>query len=325
MNALHVLLALGAAAVQDRPPDDSTLRRLERDIAAVVEKVRPSVVRVTATLAGDPSSGPRRRILSGVVYGGEGHVVTEATGIEGADEVSVEAAGDVYKARHVGSDRRTGVAVLHVPARGLVPAAFSAEPCRPGAIAVAVGHPFGAPGASFGSVAGLGRSILVGGRRYEDMMQVALPVHPGDCGGFVADAAGRFVGLVHSLCAAESGRASAPGAGFAVPAEWVRFSADRIIKHGRMVRGWLGVAARASGRPEGGVRILRVDPEGPAARAGLAPEDVLVSFAGRPVRDPAELQWTVARFEEPTSVRVAIVRGEERLELNVRVEIDPQK
>ncbi|HXG62555.1 MAG TPA: S1C family serine protease [Planctomycetota bacterium] len=325
MNALCALLAIAAATVQDRPSDDSTLRKLERDIAAVVEKVRPSVVRVTAMLGSDPLFGPRRRILSGVVYGGEGHVVTEASGVEGAEDLSVEAAGDVYKARHVASDVRTGVAVLHVPARGLVPAAFVSEPCKPGAIAVTVGYPFGAPGASFGSIAGSGRSILVGGRRYDDMIQVTAPVHPGDCGGFVADAAGRFVGLVHSLYGAEPGRSAAPGAGFAVPAEWVKFSADRIIRHGRMVRGWLGVTVRAAGRPEGGVRILRVDPDGPAARAGLAPEDVLVAFDGRPVRNPAELQWKVARFEEPTPVRVTLLRGEERLELEVRVEIDPLK
>lgn len=325
MNALYVLMGLGAAVVQDRPPDDSTLRRFERDIAAVVEKVRPSVVRVTAMLDADPLFGPRRRLLSGVVYGADGHVVTEASGVEGAEELSVEAAGGVFRARHVASDRRTGVAVLQVSARGLVPATLASEPCKPGGILVAVGYPLGTPGASFGSVAGLGRSILVGGQRYDDMIQMTAPVHPGDCGGFAADAAGRLVGLVHSVYGTESGRVSVPAVGFAVPAEWVKFSADRIIKHGRMVRGWLGMTVRAAGRPEGGVRILRVDPDGPAARAGLAPEDVLLTFGGRPVRDPAELHWTVARFEEPARVQVEVLRGEERVELDVRVEIDPQK
>jgi S1-C subfamily serine protease len=182
------------------------------------------------------------------------------------------------------------------------------------------------------------------------MIQMTAPVQPGDCGGYVADSSGRFIGLVHSVYAPDPaggdlaekfGKAArdllASGArtvSFATPSDWVRFSADRIIKHGRMVRGWLGLSARpldeASraqlGLPEAeGAEVVRVDRDGPAARARLAPRDVLLTFDGQPIKDLDELQWKVARIEEPKTVKVTFLRNRERHEADLRVELDPQK
>jgi S1-C subfamily serine protease len=199
-----------------------------------------------------------------------------------------------------------------------------------------VGNAFGTPWTvSWGPIGGLGRSILVRGRKYENMLQVSLAVHPGDCGGFVGDSAGRLVGLIHSAVATEAGEEKAvPAAAFAVPAAWVKFSADRIIKHGRMVRGWLGAsllplsdAARSHLGLEAGVgaEVARVERESPARKAGLAPRDILVSFDGQSVSDLDALQWKIAGIEEPTKVRVVFLRNGETKTVETQIELDPQK
>ncbi len=331
------------------PQEESTLRKIDREVTSIVEKVRPSVVQVTAVLLPNETLS-----FSGVVFTKEGHIVTDATGIESASELRVTVGSRTFAAEPVGSDRRTGVAVLKIDAAGLVPAALPEKPGKAGAIAIVVGNPFGMRGgASTGTLSGFGRSIQVTGRRYDGMIQMTAPVNPGDCGGFVADSGGRLIGLVHSAYAldpadVEGGSllplfkknprdvAPVPGqsVSFATPAEWVKFSAERIIKHGRMVRGWLGLSARPLdeaaraqlGLEEGvGAEVVRVEREGPAKAANLALRDVLVEFDGQPVKDLDALQWRIARVEAPVAVKVVYLRNRERIEAELRIEIDPQK
>lgn len=345
-DALALLLGLFPAV------QDSALEKVEREIVAVLEKVRPSVVQVTASFSLEPGQTLESLSFSGVVYTEKGHVVTDASGLERAAEVSVRAGGKSYKARHIASDRRTGVAVLHAEATGLVPAAFAEQACRPGATAIAVGNAFGMRGsAAVGTVSGVGRSIVVGARTYDDMIQVSTAIHPGDCGGLVVDAKGFLIGLVHSAYAAEGAEGLnllelfgkkrkdlSPVApvtvGFATPAAWVKFSADRIIRHGRMVRGWIGLtarplddAARAQlGLGEGeGAEVVRVEPAGPARRAGIQAKDVLVELDGEAVKDLAALQWKIARVEEARTAKAVLLRNRERVSVELSIEIDAQK
>ena len=325
--------------------DESALRRLEREIQAVLDKVRPSVVQVTTVLSLESGQPVEELNFSGVVYSKDGHVVTVASGVDQASEIRVVAPGGrSARARHLASDRRTGVAVLRVELPGLVPAALAEEPARPGCTAIAVGNALGARGsAAVGSVTACGLSALLKGRRYDDLLQVTSPVQPGDGGAFVADAAGRLIGLVHAGAepqAEASPRGSllplfdkserdvkgaAAGSGFATAAAWVRFSADRIIKHGRMVRGWAGLSARPRSDAGPGVEILRVEHEGPARRAVLAAKDVVLEFDGQAVKDVDGLRWTVAQAETPRKVQVLILRDGERKTLELEIEIDPQR
>jgi serine protease DegQ len=308
------------------PQEESTLQKLDKERSAVVEKVRTSVVRVHAD----------ELTFSGVIYSKAGHVVTDASGLDQAAEIRVSVGDKSYVAERVDADRRTGIAVLKINARELRPAEMAQEPCKAGTTAIVVGNAFGMPTTvSSGLIGGLGRSILVRGRKYENMLQMSAPVHPGDCGGFVADSAGRLVGLIHSAIVAENGdEKAAPAASFAVPAAWVRFSADRIIKHGHMVRGWLGAsllplsdAARSQLGLEAGIgaEVARVERDSPAKKAGLAARDILIAFDGDSVRDLDALQWKIATIEEPTKVRLLYLRNRETKDVETQIELDPQK
>jgi S1-C subfamily serine protease len=325
-----LLLLVSVASVQAAPgapqKEETTLQKLEREISAIVEKVRPSVVRVHAD----------DLTFSGVIYTKEGHVVTDASGIEHAVELRVSVGERSFVADRVDADRRTGIAVIKISAKELLPASISSEGCKTGAQAIVVGNALGMPScSSFCTIGGVGRSILVRGRKYENMLQMSAAVLPGDCGAFVADSAGRLVGVVNSAGAVENGDEKlVPAPAFAVPAAWVKFSADRIIKHGKMVRGWLGAsllplsdAVRSHLGLDAGVgaEVARVERESPARKAGLAARDVLVSFDGQSVSDLDALQWKIAGVEEPTKVRIVFLHNGETKTVETQIELDPQK
>jgi S1-C subfamily serine protease len=306
--------------------EESTLQKLDKEISAVAEKVRNSVVRVQA----DDLN------LSGIIYSKEGHVVTEASGVDQARELRVLVGERAYAADRVSADKRTGVAVLKINAKELTPASVSPESCKTGSTAIVVGNAFGMPWTvTWGPIGGTGRSILVRGRKYENMLQMSLTVHPGDCGGFVSDSAGRLIGLIHSAGAAEGGDEKvAPAPAFAVPAAWVKFSADRIIKYNRMVRGWLGASlmplsdaerAQLGLAPGVGAAVARVENDSPAKKAGLAIRDILLAFDGESVCDLDALQWKIARIEEPTKVKLTYLRERVARDAETQIELDPQK
>jgi hypothetical protein len=156
---------------------------------------------------------------------------------------------------------------------------------------------------SSGTIGGLGRSILVRGRKYENMLQMSgasirrlrrlrrrlgRPADRPD----------------HSAAAETRQRQGRPALAFAVPAAWVKFSADRIIEHGRMVRGWLGASllplrtprAQLASSPARGAEVARVDRDSPAAKAGLATR---ILYLRRRPGDLDALQWKMAR-SKPT-------------------------
>jgi serine protease Do len=325
-----------AAAPCAAQPEESTLGKLEDDLSSAIEQARRSVVLITVRLAPQADQPPESRTFSGVVYSADGYVVTDSGGVEAAREIRVQWGDRIARGEHVASDRHTGVAVLKVDARGLTPAAFADGRCAPGTCAITVGNGLGLRGAaSFGFVSGVERTIVSGGRSYEDLIQMTTAVHPGDGGGFVGDSAGRFIGMVHSVWTGKD-PAPAPQAcvSFAVPAEWVRFAADRIIKHRRMVRGWIGLTVRALdaavrdhlGLAEGeGAEVVRVEKGGPADRGALQARDVLVELDGEAVRDLGALHRKIVRVEKPTRMRFAFLRDRERREAEVEVELAPER
>jgi serine protease Do len=203
--ALCGALCWSAAAAEEAPPPRApTLADFDRAFVEIAEKVRPSVVAIVVT-PGRRSDAllPGRKVsLSGVVWDGEGHIVSLGRDFEGAAEILVvPLTGDPFAARLVGVDPATEVALLEAAAATSLPALEhgSTDALRPGSLVVSVGNPFGLEhSVTLGNIAGLGRTVRRGGAVVREAIQVTTPVNPGDPGGLVADAHGRLVGLLAS-------------------------------------------------------------------------------------------------------------------------------
>lgn len=339
MVPLAVILGL---YLQGPPQEETLLEKLDREIAGVVKKVRPSVVSVVArfTVRPDPKLYVSQTLnLSGIVYRQDGYVVTDGRALEAAGSIRVTTGdGRTLEAKLIAVDAKTGIAVLRVEAGDLVPAEAATQDLRRGSLALAVGNSYGLEGsASVGTLSGTDRSIRLGGRKYDGMLQLSVPVHPGDCGGFVADVRGRLIGIVHSTFSADD---ASPEAGllrlfnkegrdlwpasptplvFATPVDTVAFVADRIIKHRKMVRGRLGVSAK---RVEGGIEIVKIEVGSPARKAGLRKGDVLLACDGEPVGGVASLQAKIERLEEPRVFKMRLLRDGVPQDIDVQVEIE---
>jgi S1-C subfamily serine protease len=339
MNILAVLLLAGLP--------QSTLENVEREIAAIVEKARPSVVQVTAS-GGDEIfqnsiALPAARRLSGIVVSSDGHILTDLGAVETARSIVVTLYdGRRCDAERRGIDRATSLALLQIKAAGLAPAEF-AEPgaLRQGAIAVLVSNPAGLKGScSVGFVSGLRRTVRVNGIRYEDLIQTSASVQSGDAGGLLANARGLVVGMIHSRYVADGLAldpagflrpipregldflpAGGPSVGFATPAATLKFVADRLINHGKVVRGWAGLTLRKIGPHP---TITEIVENGPAARSGLRVGDLLMEIDGQPVTDIFALKRRVEESPAPLKLRARVLRGEAAQDLELTVEPEPQ-
>ncbi len=334
IQLLSIILALFAQ-------DESLLEKFEKEVERVVIKGRPSLVSITAHIVinGHPRFEEHDDVsFSGVVYRKDGFIVTSSDILGEASGITVRLMDRrELEAKFVGADPKTRIAVIRVEADDLTPAeAGRIGDVRTGAIGIALGNPYGFFGAaSLGHVCGEERSIHVGGRRFDRMIQLSTPIHPGDVGGIVVDSRGRLMGILHSAYRTGDDldlssllrQLRGPkrglrweGFSFATPVDRVRFVADRIILHGKMVRGWIGVTVRE--RKKKGVVITALDSGGPAERAGLLRGDLLLRFGDHPVRDLSGFQDQVEGFSEPARIVVVYTRKgkERRTEVDVEIE-----
>jgi serine protease Do len=311
-------------------------------LAPIVKKAAPSVVSVSVTrhLSGpnphsrlwryffeDPSNPEENEpedwteegIGSGVIVTPDGYILTNDHVVEDADEIKVilHDGSTEWKARVVGRDSLTDIAVLKVDARD-VPAITIAdsEKLRVGDLVLAIGNPFGVgQTVTQGIVSARGRGGL-GRLHYEDYIQTDAPINPGNSGGALVDAQGRLVGI-NTLIFSRTGASA--GVGFAVSTRLARFVMDRIIRDGTVRRGYLGVTleekvspdlAQALGLPgTDGALVTRVLADGPAGQAGVQAGDFITAFEGVKVVDRRSLQFQVAQAEPDHEAAVELVRG----------------
>ena len=315
---------------------------MERDVRGIVETNASSVALVTSHVRFRPDSQTELTEpvkMSAVVVRADGYLVTVEGGVERADPIFVEIPGRAkLTAKFVAADPVSGLAVLKVEAEDLDAAEWDEEDSVPGSAAVLLGNAFGLQGScGVGWIAGRGRSVRVEERELRDMLQVSVPVAPGEAGGLVVGSSGRAIGLIHSVFSPEGdglsggwlewlragmlGPAGAAnsGATFAIPARIVRLVADRLIRDGAVRRGWIGITA-GPGSGEG-CEVRKVQSNGPAEQAGLRRGDVIVSYDGRRVEGVEDLSWSVMREESVRRVRVRYLREgrEHEAELEVQV------
>ncbi|MEZ5281436.1 MAG: trypsin-like peptidase domain-containing protein [Acidimicrobiales bacterium] len=285
------------------------------DVVAIADRARPSIVRVEIQDADDRLV----RSGSGVVFRDDGHILTNAHVVEGASTIQVVTYdGRIISADLVGADTLTDIAVLKVDAsNGLVPVVLgSTTETRVGEPAVAIGSPLrleGGPTVTVGVVSAIGRSLQRqdSGRLY-DLVQTDAPISPGSSGGALLDGDGALIGITTVIAVSDVG---AEGLGFATPVEIARDVAVDLITDGRALHGFLGVggedlpADRASELGvAGGSVVTSVGEDTPAAQAGLASGDVIVSIDGTPVENMSALVVQIRRADPGQTIQIGIVR-----------------
>ena len=318
--------------ISSPPSDDEALDAYSQAVTTVAERLSPSVanLRVSRRVRGG-------RVLdgggSGVVITPDGFTLTSAHVVartEGRGRASF-VDGRELEFEVVGSDPLSDLAVLRVNGRDLVPAELGdAERLRVGQLVVAIGNPHGFTGSvTAGVVSALGRSLPTRSganvRVVDNVIQTDAALNPGNSGGALADGRGRVVGINTAVAGV--------GLGLAVP---INAATRRIIgalrSEGRFRRAYLGIAggprplppklARELGR-KSGIEVVEVVEGGPAAQAGLRPEDLIVELDGSPIEGMDELQRVVVSELIGRAVRAKVVREgrEHELEL-IPAELD---
>lgn len=295
------------------------------DIAA---KARPWVVNIN--VAGRQPGFFGSRVVqgtgSGVILRSDGHIITNAHVVQGAQQVEVTlASGDSLPAKVVGTDPDTDVAVVKVDRPGL-PAAVvgSARDLEVGELVVAIGSPLGLrQTVTAGIVSALGRTVdRPEGQPLVDMIQTDAAITQGNSGGALIDANTSLVGINSAIAA--SPEVGAEGIAFAIPIDIAKAVADELIATGKATHPWLGISggnldeeiAKRFGVSEGAL-VAEVVPEGPAGKAGLKPQDVIVSFDGEKITSMDELIVAIRQHKVGDAVKVEIVRGGQRSTVDV--------
>jgi S1-C subfamily serine protease len=303
----------------------SLLDSLADEVASVVDQVSPSVIHVRAMSAGRPGNASG----SGVLVAAEGLALTNSHVVRGAAAVEAELAdGRTLIADVAGLDPATDMALLRLHADTPFPHAALGDSngLRVGDFAIAVGSPYGlARTVTLGIVSALGRTLKseAAGRTIEGVIQTDAPLNPGNSGGPLLDSAGRVVGINTAILL------GAQGLCFAVPSNTAAFVMAEFLAHGRVRRAWLGVAAeevllpaavaeRAGLAKPRGVLVRSVEPQSPAAGAGIQPGDVLVALSGKPVTSVADLHRALSSDAIGVASELVVVRNGLRTPLSVR-------
>ena len=311
------------AVVHELPTDDEALDAYSRIVTTVAERLAPSVanLRVRRARRGREAVGGG----SAVVLREDGFLLTCAH-VVGADDARGRAAftdGDEPAFEVVGRDPLTDLALIRVDAAELAPAEMGeASRLRVGQLVVAIGNPHGLGGTvTAGVISALGRSLPARSGRTQrsipDVIQTDAALNPGNSGGALADSRGRVVGINTALAGV--------GLGLAVP---INAATRRIVSElmttGRVRRAFVGIAGgdrplppavRAQVGRSSGVEVIGVDPDGPAATAGVRPEDLIVAVDGRPVERMDDLLRLMVGEAVGTPVTLGIVRAGRPIEV----------
>jgi serine protease Do len=352
----HLVRTANAGPVIFAPPPGAPM-----SFADIFEKVSPAVVSIDVTSRvdarslrlpnpfapngkpgeqdeegqGQDESGGRPRQQSsgsGFLISADGYIVTNNHVIEGADEINVTLKdGRELKARLVGRDENTDLAVIKIEGSGFTFVTFeNAGKPRVGDWVIAVGNPFGLGGtATAGIVSAYGRNLNDDSSQFVDYVQIDAPINRGNSGGPTFDVYGRVIGVNSAIFSPTGGSV---GIGFAIPADVADAITKQLISGGKVVRGYIGAQiqnftpemAQALGLGTLKAAVVKaVTPGGPAAKAGLMVDDIVLSVNGVKVETSTALTREVARGMAGQVLRLEVLRDGRQRFIDIRSGVRP--
>ncbi|MDM1756189.1 MULTISPECIES: trypsin-like peptidase domain-containing protein [Acinetobacter] len=260
---------------------------------------------------------------SGVIVRPDGYILTNNHVIEQADQIVVALQdGRRAEAKVIGTDPDTDLAVIKIELENLPVLPFKLSGNEVGDVVLAIGNPFGVgQTVTQGIISATGRSDL-GINTYEDFIQTDAAINPGNSGGALIDVSGNLIGVNTAIFSQSGGSL---GIGFAIPAKICQQILNSILKDGRVIRGWLGISlvpptqADVLAPRQTGVVVADVLKNGPAANAGLKIGDRIVKVNDEEITSTSHLINYVALQAPNSEIKVEVIRGQETLDLNVKV------
>jgi len=332
------------------PKQVVSLEALSQERRALVKSVIPAVVAVKTSkkvvrqgygldpfefFFGNPRGqrrSPRDEALvqnslgSGVIVTNEGHIITNTHVVDQVDQIEVQLSdGRIKTARLIGADSQLDLAVLKIDDPGVKPLVLAdSDSVQPGDSVLAIGNPFGLQETvTDGIISWKGEPNSTDLRG--DLLQTNAAINPGNSGGPLINVRGEVVGINEQILSRSGG---SEGIGFAIPSNYVRTALESVLKHGRIIRGYLGIQTGAlqrggGGADTGGVTVGDVVSGSPAEQAGLQPGDVILKFDGRDVKSFRALRTLVAGAPLDKQVELQIVRNGKPLMVKTQIKEQP--
>ena len=281
---------------------------------------------------GEQGNEPQIGLGSGVIVSASGYIQTNNHVVENADEIEVSLNDSRHaRAKVIGTDPDSDLAVLKIELDRLpVIVLGNSDSLQVGDQVLAIGNPFGVgQTVTSGIVSALGRNQL-GINTFENFIQTDAAINPGNSGGALVDTSGNLMGINTAIYSRSGG---SMGIGFAIPVATAKLVMEGIVKDGQVTRGWIGVEpsdlspelAETFGiKADAGVIITGVMQNGPAAKAGIRPGDVIVQVADKPVNSVSELLSGVAALKPGKTARFGLLRREQKIELDVVPGVRPK-
>src|SRR5882724_2085064 len=330
------------AAAAPEPTPAPTREGITATFAPIVEKVAPSVVTVftTQTVArrltsfpfGDDAlrqffggQSPQRQgkqtlqgLGSGVIVSPDGYIITANHVVSGAEEIMIGLGTELrkYKAKKVGTDPGTDVALLKIDEKNLPGIAFAdSDKARAGDIVLAVGNPFGLrQTVTMGIISAVGRGGM-GIVDYENFIQTDAAINMGNSGGALVDIKGELLGINTAIFSRSGGN---QGVGFAIPDNLARDVMQSLREKGRVVRGYIGAsvqtltpelaeAMKLKGQPTGAL-VGEVAPKTPSEKAGMKTGDVITAVNGKKISDARELRLMIGSMAPGSKAQMEVNR-----------------
>ncbi|RUM66064.1 MAG: serine protease [Sulfurospirillum sp.] len=271
-----------------------------------------------------PDRAKPHALGSGVILTKDGYIVTNNHVVENADDITVTLpdSQDEYKAKLIGTDKETDLAVIKIEPKKELKAIklANASSLQVGDVVFAVGNPFGVgESVTQGIISALNKN-RVGINQYENFIQTDASINPGNSGGALVDSRGALIGI-NSVIISRSGGNN--GIGFAIPVDMVKNITTHLIDNGKVTRGYIGVSIsdvtkeyKSVYNHKKGAVVLSVESSSPAEKAGLKRGDLIFDVNGKKVRNATELKQKIASYKPHQKVALGIERDKKDMNIS---------